>query len=220
MVFVDESNRISIGLDLGQKHDPTAIVVVQTGFDGKEWHHQARFLQRMPLGTSYPDVVKRVSMVASNAVVSFSREMWQNRGIRIEYYPRLYVDATGLGQPVIDLLKGINMTVSKIHPCYFTHGDRRIVSSNREIKIGKAWLVSRLQVLLQSGRLHIAKSAESEALIQELLDYEIRISEDSNTKYGAFSVGSHDDLVTALGLACQEDEIPVPLVPFFAILTS
>jgi hypothetical protein len=44
----------------------------------------------------------------------------------------------------------------------------------------------------------------------ELLDYEIRISEDANERYGAFKVGTHDDLVTALGLAVQTPP-PEPL---------
>jgi hypothetical protein len=40
---------------------------------------------------------------------------------------------------------------------------------------------------------------------RELQDYEIRVDQDANEKYGAFKVGTHDDLVTALGLACLED---------------
>ena len=79
----------------------------------------------------------------------------------------------------------------------------RRTADGREVKIGKAWLVGQLQVLLQSGRLHLPKTAEAEALAQELLDYEIRIDPDGNDKYGAFKVGRHDDLVTALGLAVQ-----------------
>jgi len=73
------------------------------------------------------------------------------------------------------------------------------------VKLGKAWLVSRLQMLLQNGRLHLPRTAEAEALARELLDYEIRVSEDANDRYGAFRVGTHDDLVTALGLAVQLD---------------
>jgi hypothetical protein len=38
------------------------------------------------------------------------------------------------------------------------------------------------------------------------------VSEDANDRYGAFRVGSHDDLVTALGLAVQTDH-PKPLKP-------
>jgi hypothetical protein len=73
------------------------------------------------------------------------------------------------------------------------------------IKIGKAWLVSRLQVLLQSKRLHLPDSDEARVLAKELQDYQIKVDQDANDKYGAFKVGTHDDLVTALGLACQED---------------
>ena len=39
----------------------------------------------------------------------------------------------------------------------------------------------------------------------ELLNYELRVDEDANDKYGAFRVGTHDDLVAALGLAVQVD---------------
>ncbi len=42
-------------------------------------------------------------------------------------------------------------------------------------------------------------------LTSELRDYEIQVSEDANERYGAFKVGTHDDLVTALGLAVQTD---------------
>lgn len=35
------------------------------------------------------------------------------------------------------------------------------------------------------------------------MDYEIRVDENANDKYGAFKVGTHDDLVTSLGLAVQ-----------------
>jgi len=69
--------------------------------------------------------------------------------------------------------------------------------------------VSRLQALLQSGRLHLPRTAEAEALAAELLDYEIRVDEHANDKYGAFKVGSHDDLVTALGLAVQVEHAAV-----------
>jgi hypothetical protein len=38
--------------------------------------------------------------------------------------------------------------------------------------------------------------------------HEIRVSENANDLYGAFKVGTHDDLVTALGLATQSDRAP------------
>jgi hypothetical protein len=54
-----------------------------------------------------------------------------------------------------------------------------------------------------AGRLHLPHTSESEALAKELLDYEIRVSEDANDRYGAFRAGTYDDLVTALGSAAQ-----------------
>lgn len=62
-----------------------------------------------------------------------------------------------------------------------------------------------MQALLQPGLLHLPRTREAEALGKELLDYEIRVSEDTNDRYGAFRVGTHDYLVTALGPAVQED---------------
>jgi hypothetical protein len=42
----------------------------------------------------------------------------------------------------------------------------------------------------------------------ELVNYEIKVSEGGMDVYGAFRVGTHDDLVTALGLAVQGDPRP------------
>jgi hypothetical protein len=103
--------------------------------------------------------------------------------------------------------------VLRVTPVYFTHGDRR--QEEREaaagggggairVTLGKAHLVSRLQVLPQTGRIHLPETAEAKALARELRGHEIRVTENANDTYGAFKVGSHDDLVTALGLAVQE----------------
>ena len=68
--------------------------------------------------------------------------------------------------------------------------------------------------LLQTGRIHLPRTREAEVLAQELLDYEIRVNESSNDTYGAFRVGSHDDLVTSLGLAVQEEPGWNPFVAY------
>jgi hypothetical protein len=54
---------------------------------------------------------------------------------------------------------------------------------------------------LQTGRIRWPRTAETEQLKKELLAYEIKVDADANDRYGAFKVGSHDDMVTALGLA-------------------
>lgn len=180
---------VTIGVDLGQRRDPTALAVVEREPRGEAIHHAVRHLERLPLGTPYPRVAARVAEVA--------------RGVeqRTRTRPRLYVDATGVGTPVVDVLRAAPVR-ALIVPVYFTHGDRRSERQG-EVRLGKAWLVSRLQVLLQAGLLHLPRSPEAEALREELLGYEIRVSADANDTYGAFRVGAHDDLVTALGLAVQ-----------------
>ena len=91
-----------IGLDLGQSRDFTAIAILEraelTGaWDAEEFAHRKmaalrlRYLERIPLGTTYPDVVERVRQVTRSAE------------LRERCY--LMVDATGVGRPVVDLLR-------------------------------------------------------------------------------------------------------------------
>ncbi len=77
-----------------------------------------------------------------------------------------------------------------------------------ETRLGKGYLVSRLQALLQTDRLKLPQTAEARQLARELLDYEIKVDQNANDHYGAFKTGAHDDLVTALGLATQLDQSP------------
>jgi len=194
---------VVVGVDIGQKYDPTAIAVAEHEWrkrEGREEDHWLiRHLERLPLGTPYPEVANRLTEVASGV-----RK-------RVQSTPTVYVDATGVGQPVVDEMAARGLWVVAV---YFTHGDKRTEEGWSGVKLGKAWLVSRLQTLLQGGRIHLPKTQETQRLAQELLDYEIRISEDANDKYGAFKVGTHDDMVTALGLAVQQ----VPWRPLIAIV--
>ena len=186
---------VTVGVDIGQRRDPTAIAVVeQEERRDSEIHHMVRHLRRLPLGSPYPAVAERVAAVVRGVHAATSGEA-----------PTLYVDATGVGTPIVDVLRAASVgDLAQLVAVYFTHGDRRKVERG-EVKLGKAWLVSRMQALLQSGLLHLPRTAEAETLGKELLDYEIRVTEDANDRYGAFRVGAHDDLVTALGLATQED---------------
>lgn len=208
---------VTIGVDIGQKSDPTAICVAEvvTELTGRVQHDQVwhadgmtqcskycvaeqetrfaiRFLERLTLGTSYPDVAARLVEIVGGV---------RARGVeRME----LRIDATGVGAPVVDIVR----QALRAEPCLivavtFTHGDRydQNPDDRRLARLGKAYLVSRLQALLQTSRVDLPSTAEARQLAQELQVYEIRIDQDANDKYGAFKVGTHDDLVTALGLA-------------------
>ena len=194
---------VQVGVDIGQKIDPTAVVVIELQRRGYTWeqrphgrvqvggevHFVARVVQRLALGTTYPAVARRLSEV--------------DRRLRaMGHYAHFWVDATGVGQPVVDLLSAAGMELT---PVYLTGSDQATKGERGELRLGKAVLVSRLQVLLQSERVHLPATAEAGILAQELLNYEIRVNENAAAQFGAFKVGSHDDLATALGLACWEE---------------
>ncbi len=209
---------VTIGVDIGQKVDPTAIVVCEatrpqpsttvvapgvmrtTRPAGKaETSYTARMIQRLPLNTPYPDVAAAIVDVVANLRLRTTRK------------PLIYVDASGVGLPVVDLLR--QALAGKPHmltACLFTYGDR--YTNDRHYRtptasVGKAYLVSRLQALLQTERIKLPETSEARVLAKELQDYEIHIDQDANMKAGAFKVGTHDDLVTALGLAVLDDPI-------------
>ncbi len=47
---------VTVGIDVGQKVDPTAIAVGEWERD----RYLVRFLERLPLGTPYPQVAERL----------------------------------------------------------------------------------------------------------------------------------------------------------------
>ena len=186
---------VGIGVDLGQRHDPTALVVAEV-FASDTWGAETRFVVRefgrLPLGTAYPKVYTTIAAVL--------------RGVRARgcERPHLYVDATG-AVPAVDALRVVLRDIQcSLTAVTFTYGDRYVLSQGTA-SLGKAFLVSRLQVLFQTDRVELPQSKpEAAAMVRELQDYEIRIDPNANEQYGAFSTGAHDDLVTALGLATLE----------------
>jgi hypothetical protein len=190
---------VTIGVDIGQKRDPTALCVAETELrqvEGRsETHFLVRHLERLPLGTRYPRVAERVA------------EMTAQVRTRTRENPTIYVDATGVGQPVVDLLRE-RVQSGVVVPVTFTAGDRRREAWEDgflRVSLGKSHMVSKLQGLLGSGRLHLPKTREAGVLTEELLDYELRVDQDGHETFGAFRTGAHDDLATALGLATQID---------------
>lgn len=202
---------VAVGIDMGDRRTPSAIAVVEG-----EWRPAAgavavpiiedrevvgvtpprtvdyalvRSLERLPPGTDYPALGVRLAEIIAGL---------HARGVS----PTVYVDATGIGRPVMDTLQATaNVPIT---PVYFTWGDRRAVGDDFSVTLGKAYLVARLQVLLQEGRLLLPRTAEAEALARDLTEYEVTMRPDANDTYGAFTVGAQDDLITALGLAVQE----------------
>jgi hypothetical protein len=197
---VEHLNPVQIGVDVGQISDPSALAVTEVmrvEHGGRlDMEYLVRHMERLPLGTSYPAVAQRVAAVLASELLKQRRRL-------------VRIDVTGVGRPVYELILQEVRTRPEtrdaiIQPITFVHGE---AFNERDGKLGKAYLVSRLQALLQRFGIHAPDTPEVRAMIEELKVYEIKIDQDGKDTYGAFKVGKHDDLVTALGLSCLSSAI-------------
>jgi hypothetical protein len=180
-----------VGLDLGQANDFTALTVAERTAEVVEdvkrpAQYAIRHLQRFKLGTPYPSQVDTVGKIMRALPAARNK-------------PALIVDATGVGRPVVDLLRK-----SGLHPIAvtITGGVAENRSSEFQYSIPKRNLVSSLQVLLQSGRLQVARGLpEAETLVNELLNFKVKISAAGHDSYEAWRESVHDDLVLSAALA-------------------
>jgi hypothetical protein len=98
------------GLDLGQVGDPTALSVLEQTHDterGSAMYH-CHHLQRFQLGTEYTEVCSRVAALF-------------NSGPYAVHDIILVVDGSGVGRPVVEMLRRYNMPVS-LRPMVITGG--------------------------------------------------------------------------------------------------
>jgi hypothetical protein len=187
---------IILGATVRPQAQPTAIVVTQVDYGyniktrKRQDHYTVRFIEIIPARTPYPKIAERLGQIVDNL---------HTQAAQFKARVIMYVDVTGLGIPVIDLIKA---KAESIIPCYLTANDKRAEGKDR-VTLGKAWLVSRLQVLFQGARIAIPRSSTTELLVQELLAYSLDPSPTDNELTSTFVVGSQDELLTALGLACQ-----------------
>ena len=182
--------RFIVGLDLGQAQDFTALCVVERVEKLETKYYHVRHLERFPLGTSYPAVSERVkSLICSTALDSDVT---------------VTADATGVGRPVVDLLRGAGLKPIAV----IITGGNIASYENGFWHIPKRDLVSTLQVLLQSGRLKFAEALpEVPAMIAELLAFKVKISTNGHDSYSNdWREAAHDDLVLSLALACWSAE--------------
>lgn len=230
-----------MGVDLGQSQDYTAIVVLERtavdtgrtqevirtrstvrsgssyGFGDSsgyrntpsrtksqvtvtENHYAARHLERLPTGTPYPAQVERV------------RELYDRLKVQEGEAPLMVVDWTGVGRPMVDMLREAGMYPAAV---FITGGDA-VHRDGQEYRVPKRDLVGTVQVLLQTKRLKIASSLkEASTLTAELLAFKVNLNAKGHDRYGN-DVGDwrenpHDDLVLATALACWYGEQPQPV---------
>jgi hypothetical protein len=217
------------GLDLGQTRDYTAIAVVSFDDIRKEAVRLAEelyrlggrrvsedelpeprlevvHLERMPLGTSYPNVVQRVRALMETPPLKGNAE--------------LVVDATGVGAAVVEMLRETGLWFRSV---LITAGDKE-VREGTTYRVPKRDLIAAPQVLLQSRKLKIAAALpEAETLVEEFQNFRYEITRSGNDTYAAWREGDHDDLVLAVALAvwmAQKSSPPSPSYPTPGIYTG
>jgi hypothetical protein len=179
-----------VGVDQAQVSDWTAVCIAERHGKAGQGSYQLRHLERLDRGTPYPRIVEHVAAIV--------------RSPEIADRSTLVVDATGVGRPVIDMLRAeqfkarlvavvITAGVDVSHEGIYWHAPKRD-------------LVSAVQVLLQTERLKIAPALPAaELLARELESFEVRLSPAGYDSYSA-RVGEHDDLVLSVALACWAGE--------------
>ena len=174
--------RFVVGVDLGQTADYTAITILEEKGE-EEKSYDVRYLERLR-NTPYPAIVRRLDHLVK----------------RLPERPSMAVDATGVGRPVIDMIKDAQLPAS-VYPITLTGGDA-VVRDGMERRVPKRDVASTIAVLLQTGRLRIARGLrESDTLLRELLNFRVKISLSGHDSYEAWREQEHDDLVLAVGLA-------------------
>jgi hypothetical protein len=205
-----------IGVELGQVSDVTAIAVVQSltlrflrsekireerwvsvrpvyqGPDGKEVREHPpvnfalRHLERIPAGVSYPEIVSRVQSLHGQL-----------------QKPVTVLDATGVGKAAVELFRKSNVYVSVFT---LVAGDQ-VIRDGSNYRIPKRDVISSTQVLLQTGRLKIARSLPHAALLaRELVNFRFKVGQDRSEDVLDWREGPDDDLVLALAIAAWEAE--------------
>lgn len=160
------------GLDLAQTDDFTALVVV----DAQPERARAVLVERFR-GLAYTAVVDRIA----GHLAPF-RDLL------------LLVDSTGVGRPVVDLLR-LRAPWLRLVPVHL-HGGARIRRAEDGLHIPKKTLMQPLATLLGSGRLEIPAGP----LADELRAFGRKV--DKRTGHERFEARTgHDDLVVAASLA-------------------
>jgi hypothetical protein len=176
------AGEFTVGVDLGQSFDPTAVAVVrklQGTSDAPIF--QIGHLERLPLQTPYPGVVNHVGHLIQ----------------RLRGPAELVIDYTGVGRPVFDMFAVAGLSPIGVS---IVAGDT-ITSEGLIHKVPKLVLISRVQALLHGGRLKIHKGlAEAAALVSEMQSFQASVSDHGYWRFGARS-GKHDDLVLAVAIA-------------------
>jgi hypothetical protein len=175
------------GLDLGRRQDPAALAVVERLHEPTGARNPAtwepvlelvlvvRHVEVFQLGTPYTRLVGRVARLLREPRTLEGYEL--RAGHLLRPHQTLVMDATGVGDPVVELFQAERLP-ARLHPVSITSGGRA-----RD-------LLSNLRIQMERPLLVVPRDVHGQA---ELLDELLRATEPA--------ASAHDDRVMALALA-------------------
>jgi hypothetical protein len=187
-----------IGLDLGQKRDFTAIAILQRR-DGAKPHYltpwivpptyyDLRHLERLPLGTPYPLIVKKMEELTKLPI--------------LKGRCTVVADGTGVGGPVVEMLRRADLAADLI-PVTITAGEHA-ARSGHGWNVPRRDLLTALMLTVEEEQLRIAPHLpERNRLVTELMSVH---GGAARHRHGS----EHDDLVFALALAAWRAKHDAP----------
>lgn len=175
LVAGEQLNGPRVGAGVGQVEDPTALAVLEA-VNGED---HLRHLERLPLGTPYPAVGKRMERMAAALPGA-----------------ALVVDATGVGRVVVDHLRDRGLEPVAVS---ITAG-RKTTFEDGTWHVPKRELLRPLITTVEMGRLKVAKGIpDAAAFLRELKGFTVTAGERGHVRLEGR--GEHDDLVIAVALA-------------------
>lgn len=198
----NETHHIAIGTCIGGIGRPTATCTTlqeDREHDGiVQTCYFVKHIERTDPGWSFTQRAERIAEIARRAN-HLAKHYWS---------PTLYIDWTGLGEPVLDQVRDTQMPVNPVGVQINGTGVNKKVETEEyedvRYEIGKIWLVSRLVLLFEEGRIFFPKGKpEFEPLVRALTNFHLNSKTQGPDPEVPFSVGKNDDLVTALGLTVQ-----------------
>jgi hypothetical protein len=204
--------RFIAGLDVGQMADPTALAILERHLilqaGAMQPRFDARYLERVPLQTPYPVMVRGV------------RERLECLGERCV----LVIDATGVGRGIVDLFReawsvyhaatdSVVTMPSKptVIAITLTNAEQARNERADEWYVPKRDVIMTFMVTLQQQRFRVAKDLpEAETLFKEGLHFQWKVSKAGNDLYGAWREGQYDDLLLAVAIGVWWGERYVP----------
>ncbi len=213
MSLVSFERRFFAGIDVGQVSDSTAIAVIERirAVPREKLHHglvelakdEAKaiplkldlvHMDRIPLGTLYP------------VQVEIMRELLHRPELR---GVQSYIDATGVGRPVHQMLKDAGVRDLQSISITASQGEAKQIPGGWNV--GKAELVHAMQIEFQNGRLRIGRRVpNADILVRELREFRSRQNASGHISFNARE-GAHDDFVLAGSYAVFGALRPTPV---------